>query len=138
MSTQQIALFIAAGVAIWIYMDAKKNNYSTPASIGWMLGVFILMIIFLPIYLVMKAKRAKRPVISTSSEHNINNTGVYDGSISCIKCGTLCGHGSHSTGRWVAIGLLSFFLFPFGLFSFFLLRGRKNYRCLKCGTQFRM
>ena len=72
------------------------------------------------------------------NNQNINNTGVYDGSISCIKCGTLCGHGSHSTGRWVAIGLLSFFLFPFGLFSFFLLRGRKNYRCLKCGTQFRM
>ena len=69
MSTQQIALFIAAGVAIWVYTDAKKNNYSTSASICWMLGVFMLMIVFLPVYLVMKAKRAKRPVISITCEH---------------------------------------------------------------------
>ena len=69
MSTQQIALFIAAGVAIWVFTDAKKNNYSTPASIGWMLSVFMLMIIFLPIYLVVKAKRAKRSVAPTTCEH---------------------------------------------------------------------
>ncbi|ODS33401.1 MAG: hypothetical protein SCARUB_01438 [Candidatus Scalindua rubra] len=68
MSTQQIALFIAAGVAVWVYIDAKKNGYSTPAAIGWMLGVFLLMIVFLPIYLIMKAKRAKRPQLSTSCE----------------------------------------------------------------------
>jgi len=35
MSVQQIALFIAAGVSIWVYMDAKKNNYSTQMSIGY-------------------------------------------------------------------------------------------------------
>lgn len=69
MSTQQIALFIAAGVAIWVFTDAKKNNYSMPASIGWMLSVFMLMIIFLPIYLVVKAKRAKRSVAPTTCEH---------------------------------------------------------------------
>jgi hypothetical protein len=69
MSTQQIALFAAAAVAIWVYMDAKKNNYTTPMSIGWMLGVFMLMIVFLPFYLIVKAKRAKRPVMSAACEH---------------------------------------------------------------------
>ena len=69
MSTQQIALFIAAAVSIWVYMDAKKNGYSTQMSIGWMLGVFMLMIVFLPFYLIVKAKRAKRPVISTTCEY---------------------------------------------------------------------
>jgi len=69
MSTQQIALFIAAGVSIWVFMDAKKNSYSTQMSIGWMLGVFLLMIVFLPFYLIVKAKRAKRPVISTVCEY---------------------------------------------------------------------
>ena len=63
MNVQQIALFVAAGVSIWVYMDAKKNNYSTQMSIGWMLGVFLLMIVFLPFYLIVKAKRAKRPVM---------------------------------------------------------------------------
>ncbi len=42
MSTQQIAIMIAAGVAIWVFMDAQKNRYTTPAAIGWMLGVFLL------------------------------------------------------------------------------------------------
>ncbi len=51
MNTQQIALFVAAAVSIWVYMDAKKNNYSTQMSIGWMLGVFMLMIVFLPFLL---------------------------------------------------------------------------------------
>ncbi len=87
MSTQQIALFIAAGVAIWVYTDAKKNNYSTPASIGWMLGVFMLMIIFLPLYLIMKAKRAKRPVISATCG---NCSKPYFGNPNyCPHCGYL-------------------------------------------------
>jgi len=34
-----------------------------------MLGVFMLMIVFLPFYLIVKAKRAKRPVISTTCEY---------------------------------------------------------------------
>jgi hypothetical protein len=87
MSTQQIALFVAAAVSIWVYMDAKKNNYSTQMSIGWMLGVFMLMIVFLPFYLIVKAKRAKRPVMSTACEHCSK---VYFGSPNyCPHCGHL-------------------------------------------------
>jgi hypothetical protein len=87
MSTQQIALFAAAAVAIWVYMDAKKNNYTTPMSIGWMLGVFMLMIVFLPFYLIVKAKRAKRPVMSAACEHCSK---VYFGSPNyCPHCGHL-------------------------------------------------
>ncbi len=76
MSVQQIALFVAAAVSIWVYMDAKKNNYSTPMSIGWMLGVFMLMIVFLPFYIVTELRRARRQlgpkqsaVISISCEY---------------------------------------------------------------------
>ncbi len=87
MSTQQIALFAAAAVAIWVYMDAKKNNYTTPMSIGWMLGVFMLMIVFLPFYLIVKAKRAKRLVMSIACEHCSK---VYFGSPNyCPHCGHL-------------------------------------------------
>ncbi|MFQ5965046.1 MAG: hypothetical protein ACE5KZ_12285 [Candidatus Scalinduaceae bacterium] len=68
MSTQQIAIIIAAGVAIWVYIDAQKNGYSTRAAIGWLLGVFLLMIVFLPAYFIMKARRAKSPEILTPCE----------------------------------------------------------------------
>ncbi len=87
MNVQQIALFVAAGVSIWVYMDAKKNNYSTQMSIGWMLGVFLLMIVFLPFYLIVKAKRAKCSVISTVCEYCSK---AYFGSPNyCPHCGYL-------------------------------------------------
>ena len=88
MSTQQIALFAAAAVSVWVYMDAKKNNYSTPMSIGWMLGVFMLMIVFLPFYLIVKAKRAKRPAMSSTACEHCSK--VYFGSPNyCPHCGYL-------------------------------------------------
>jgi len=88
MNTQQIALFVAAAVSIWVYMDAKKNNYSTQMSIGWMLGVFMLMIVFLPFYLIVKAKRAKRPAMSSTTCEHCSK--VYFGSPNyCPHCGHL-------------------------------------------------
>ncbi len=87
MSTQQIAVMIAAGVAIWVFMDAQKNRYSTPVAIGWMLGVFMLMIVFLPLYLIIKAKRAKAPEVLELCEYcrkHYSGTPNY-----CPHCGHL-------------------------------------------------
>jgi len=87
MSTQQIAIMIAAGVAIWVYFDAQKNGYSTPASIGWMLGVFLLLIVFLPLYLIMRAKRSKSPEKLTPCEYCRKH---YSGNPNyCPHCGHL-------------------------------------------------
>ncbi len=87
MSTQQIAIIIAAVVAVWVYVDAQKSGYSTPAAIGWMLGVFLLLIVFLPVYLIMKARRARIPEILTPCEFcgkHYNGNPTY-----CPHCGHL-------------------------------------------------
>ena len=74
-----IAAVIAAGVAFWVYNDARKWGYNNAAALGWAVGVFLLMIAFLPIYILTELRRARRQLerlgirqsaaISTSCEH---------------------------------------------------------------------
>ncbi len=48
-----LILLIATG---WVYSDAKERGSSSPA--GWAIGVLALMIIFLPLYLIMRPSKA--------------------------------------------------------------------------------
>jgi hypothetical protein len=50
-----IGLVIAAAIAFYVYQDAKKRGMN---AIGWAIGTFLLCIIFLPVYLIMR-----KPVI---------------------------------------------------------------------------
>jgi len=87
-----IAFLIAGGVAFLIHKDALKNGYSKNAAIGWMLGVFLMMIVFLPAYLivtyiVLKGKGARRPEILTRCEYCGKH---YEGNPNyCPNCGHL-------------------------------------------------
>jgi len=80
-----IGLMIAAGVAIWVYMDAKNRGYKTLSASGWMLGVFLLMIVFLPLYLFTRPKQIKRMEILTPCKYCGK---YYEGNPSyCPNCG---------------------------------------------------
>ena len=80
-----IGLIVAAGVAIWVYIDAKKRGYKTLAAVGWMLGVFLLMIVFLPLYLFLRARKAKQVEILIPCKYCGK---YYEGSpIYCPNCG---------------------------------------------------
>ncbi|HEY1501721.1 MAG TPA: zinc ribbon domain-containing protein [Acidobacteriaceae bacterium] len=48
---QVIGLLIAAAIAFWVYTDAKKRPMN---AIGWAIGTFLLCIVFLPLYLIMR------------------------------------------------------------------------------------
>ncbi|PQV64140.1 hypothetical protein B1R32_107166 [Abditibacterium utsteinense] len=49
--TQLFALMVAGGVAGWVRFDAQKRGFKAGAAIGWSVGVFLVMIVFLPLYL---------------------------------------------------------------------------------------
>ena len=51
-----IGLAIAAIIAVWVAMDANKRGMN---GFLWGLGVFLLCIVFLPIYLIVR--RGKSP-----------------------------------------------------------------------------
>ncbi len=49
-------IVIAALIAGWVRYDAKKRGLKTSAAVGWGVGVFLLLIVFLPLYLWMRSK----------------------------------------------------------------------------------
>lgn len=49
-----IAILIALTVAIFIYQDATCRGMS---GLGWALGVFLFMIVALPLYLIVRKPR---------------------------------------------------------------------------------
>lgn len=75
----------------WVYSDAKERGSSSP--IGWAIGVLALMIVFLPLYFIMRP--SKRNAV------NANNTSrlcpycgkYYEGILAfCPNCGHSLGN----------------------------------------------
>ncbi|MFO0793706.1 MAG: hypothetical protein U0586_06555 [Candidatus Brocadiaceae bacterium] len=88
---RMVGLLIAAIIAVWVYIDAKNRGYKTLPAVGWMLGVFLLMIVFLPLYLVLRGRRPKK----------------MDILMPCKYCGkyyegapTYCPHCGHKVGGY--------------------------------------
>lgn len=51
-----IGLLFALAIAVWVFSDAKSRGKSTSSSFLWSLGTFLLLIVFLPIWLVVRPK----------------------------------------------------------------------------------
>lgn len=80
-----IGLLIAAAVSVWVYTDAKNRGYKTLHAVGWMLGVFLLMIVFLPLYLFVRTRKENPVEILSPCKHcgkYYKETPLY-----CPNCG---------------------------------------------------
>jgi len=53
---QIIGLIIAAIVAYFVGQDAEKRGMN---ALGWGIGVFLLMIVFLPLYFILRKPKLK-------------------------------------------------------------------------------
>jgi len=51
-----ILLLIPLGIGIWVYNDAMKRGKTRTEAITWLLGVFLLLIICLPMWLITRPK----------------------------------------------------------------------------------
>jgi hypothetical protein len=51
-----IVLIVALLIAIWVYNDAIIRGKSSGDALIWFIGVFGLMIIFLPLWLILRPK----------------------------------------------------------------------------------
>ena len=85
-----IGLLIALGVGIWVYTDAKKRGKTSGSAFVWFLGVFFLLIIFLPAWLITRPKLPEE--VKTTEQHQPKlcpHCGkYYEGSPSfCPNCG---------------------------------------------------
>jgi len=52
----EFGIFLAFIIAIFIYKDAEARDMS---GLGWAFGVFMLLIVFLPLYLIVRKPRVK-------------------------------------------------------------------------------
>jgi hypothetical protein len=64
---QLLGVFIAGCVAIWVVLDATRRGKSRGAALGWGAGVFLMLIVFLPLYLVFRDKTAPTAVEKTEA-----------------------------------------------------------------------
>ena len=55
---QLIGLVIAGAIAFWVYTDAKKRPMN---AVLWAVGTFLLCIVFLPLYLIMRKPEGAAP-----------------------------------------------------------------------------
>ena len=51
-----IGLAIAFIAAFWVYSDAKNRGKTTGKAFLWFLGVFFVLILFLPLWLITRPK----------------------------------------------------------------------------------
>ncbi|HEX8235843.1 MAG TPA: hypothetical protein VF600_07785 [Abditibacteriaceae bacterium] len=64
---QLLCVFIAGIVAIWVAFDALRRGKTRGAAIAWGMGVFMVLIVFLPLYLVMRDKTMQATPVKTEA-----------------------------------------------------------------------
>ena len=46
-------------IALWVFFDSQKHGYTFWQGLLWAIGVFFILIVFLPLYLFYRNKRKK-------------------------------------------------------------------------------
>lgn len=52
-----LGIIIPLLIALWVVSDARKRGYNTGAIVGWFIGVWLLLIVFLPLYLILRSRQ---------------------------------------------------------------------------------
>ncbi len=69
-----IALLILAGICYWVYKDAKERG--SEHALLWAIGVFLLLIVVLPMYFLMRPPK-KAPEEEIQPSFHANTTTDY-------------------------------------------------------------
>ncbi|HHV80499.1 TPA: zinc ribbon domain-containing protein [bacterium] len=81
-------VFVVFFIAIWVYSDAKKRGKSRGSAFLWFLGTFLLLIVFLPIWLITRPKLLGELPITRSPQLCPYCGKYYEGNPSyCPNCG---------------------------------------------------
>jgi len=89
-----LANIISLAAALWVFYDSQKRGYTVGRGLLWAVGVFLVLIVFLPLYLVAR-KEKKRLLMATRGTPTPSSLNLcfycrrgYEGSPSvCPHCG---------------------------------------------------
>ncbi len=83
-----IIIIIPLLIAWWVATDARKRGYSKGASLVWFLGVWLALIVFLPLYLILRPKTPRQDELGKGTRVCPYCEKLYQGEISyCPYCG---------------------------------------------------
>jgi energy-coupling factor transporter transmembrane protein EcfT len=54
-----LANIISLAVALWVFYDSQKRGSTVWRSLLWAVGVFFILIVFLPLYLAARKKKER-------------------------------------------------------------------------------
>ena len=66
-------------IAMWVFYDSQKHGYTFTQGLLWAIGVFFILIVFLPLYLFNRNKRRQRAPIAAPAP--------LPPSTACFYCG---------------------------------------------------
>ena len=75
-----ILFIILVVVALWVFYDSQKRGYTVWRGLLWATGVFWVMIIFLPLYLVARKRKERLFAQAGQTQEPFSKT-------SCFYCG---------------------------------------------------
>ena len=53
------ANIISLAIAMWVFYDSQKRGYTVSRGLLWAVGVFFVLIVFLPLYLAARKKKER-------------------------------------------------------------------------------
>lgn len=81
-TTRLIALLVAGAVAGWVRLDARQRGFKTSAALAWSAGVFLVMVVFLPLYLWV---RRQHPLSHDGARVSLSKAPIA--AVPCPYCG---------------------------------------------------
>ena len=57
MEPEMLPVLIAFLVGFWVYRDAKRRGKTTGRAFLWFLGVFMVLIVFLPLWFITRPRK---------------------------------------------------------------------------------
>ena len=50
---------VSFAIAIWVFYDSQKRGYAISRGLLWAIGVFFILILFLPLYLASRKRKER-------------------------------------------------------------------------------
>ena len=72
-----LLFFVPMVAALWVFFDSQKRGYSIGKGLLWAIGVFFVMIVFLPLYLAARNRMQRKASPPSSQRDSVLSTPAF-------------------------------------------------------------
>ena len=81
-----IAMLIPLLVGVWVFLDARSRGKDVSGALLWGMGTFLILIIVLPLWLLLRPPIAKSSVSNKYSRMRVQNLDSEEQKLFCTHC----------------------------------------------------